>query len=105
MVRRDTSSNQNQGVKFEPDYFAEAELEEMGNLIEIFAQRWVGTSEISEASHQEIRAWRKMYSRTPNANIDPMDEFGRDITAVPEDELSVEELKYLTRRRVLDLAV
>jgi len=90
--------------RFEPDYFAEAELEEMGNLIEMFAQRWINSNEISEASHQAIRAWKKTYSRSPNANMDPIEEFDRDITAVPEDELATEELKYLTRRKALELA-
>jgi len=60
--------------KFAPDYFAETELKEMENLIEIFAQQWVGATEMSEASHQAIQAWRKTYSRQPNADIDPIEE-------------------------------
>ncbi|MCL2374840.1 MAG: Panacea domain-containing protein [Treponema sp.] len=91
--------------KFEPDFFAEAELEEMGSLIEIFAQRWVKAAEISEASHQDIKAWKSTYSRSPNAVIDPAEEFGRDISAVSEDMLSTEELKYLMRRKIAGLAV
>ncbi|MDR2510492.1 MAG: SocA family protein [Spirochaetaceae bacterium] len=45
--------------KFTPDYFAEAEIEEMNNLIEIFTQQWVGAAEMSDASHQAIKAWKK----------------------------------------------
>jgi hypothetical protein len=91
--------------KFDPDYFSEAELQEMDGLIDIFAQQWVGVPEMSEASHQAIMAWKKTYSRQPNAVIDPIEEFDRDITAVPEDALQTGELKYLTRRKMMELAV
>ena len=91
--------------KFDPDYFAEAELEEMDKLIEMFAQQWVGMPEISEASHQDIKAWKKTYSRQRNADIDPIDEFDRDILAVPEEALHTEELKYLMHRKMAELAV
>jgi hypothetical protein len=91
--------------KFDSDYFAEAELEEMNNLIEIFAQKWVGAAEMSEASHQDIKAWKKTYSRQPDANIDPIDEFDRDITAVPEETLQNAEYKYLVHRKMLELAI
>jgi len=91
--------------KFDPDYFAVAELEEMNNLIEMFAQRWVGSTEMSEASHQAIKAWRNTYSRQPNADIDPIEEFDRDITAVPEDALQNAEYKYLVHRKMMELAV
>jgi len=90
---------------FDPDYFAEAELKEMNELIDMFAQQWVGTTEMSEASHQAIKAWKNTYSRQPNADIDPIEEFDRDITAVPEDTLQNGELKYLMRRKMMELAV
>ena len=91
--------------KFESDYFAVAELEEMNNLIEMFAQLWVTSSEMSEASHQAIRAWKKTYTRQPNADIDPIEEFDRDITTIPEEALHTEELKYLMRRKIAEQAV
>ena len=91
--------------KFEPDYFAEAELEEMNRLIEIFAQQWVTAAEMSEASHQAIKAWKKTYSRQPNSDIDPIEEFDRDITMIPEEALNTEELKYLMRRKIAEHAV
>jgi hypothetical protein len=91
--------------KFDPDYFAEAEIEEMNKLIEIFAQRWVGATEMSEASHRDIKSWKKTYSRQPYAEIDPIEEFDRDIMAVPEESLHTEELKYLMHRKMAGLAV
>lgn len=91
--------------KFNPDYFAEAELEEMNNLIDIFAQRWVVVSEMSDASHQAIKSWLKTYSRSPDAVIDPIEEFDRNITEIPEENLQTAELKYLMRRRISEIAV
>jgi hypothetical protein len=91
--------------KFQPDYFAEAELEEMNSLIEIFARQWVGASEMSDASHQAIRAWKTTFSRTPNAVIDPIEEFDRDIMTTPEETLHTEELKYLMHRKMTEIAV
>ena len=91
--------------KFDPDYFADAELEEMNNLIEMFAQQWVKSTDMSDMSHQAIKAWKKTYSIQPNANIDPIEEFDRDIMAVPEDALHTEELKYIMHRKMAELAV
>jgi uncharacterized phage-associated protein len=90
--------------KFNADYFADAELEEMNNLIEIFARQWVGASEMSDASHRAIKAWEKTFSRSPNAVIDPIEEFDRDIMAVQEETLHTEELKYLMHRKMMDIA-
>ena len=81
--------------KFEPDYFAEAELEEMNNLIEIFAKQWVNANDMSEASHQDIKAWKKAFSRKPNTDINPIEEFGRDIMTIPEEDLTAAEERFL----------
>jgi hypothetical protein len=86
--------------KFNADYFADTELEEMHNLIEIFARRWVGTSVMSDASHQAIRSWRLTHSRSPNAVIDPIEEFERDILNVSADELTPQEERYLFQRSI-----
>ncbi|GHU10715.1 hypothetical protein FACS1894151_10270 [Spirochaetia bacterium] len=89
--------------KFNPDYFAEAELEEMNNLIEMFAQIWIGASEMSDASHQAIRAWKITYSHRPNDIIDPAEEFNRDISVIPESELSSAEEKFLIHQKTMEL--
>jgi hypothetical protein len=90
--------------KFDPDYFAEAELDEMKALIEMFAQGWVGAAVMSDATHQAIPAWKKTYAKTPNAIIDPIEEFNRDITTVPEDSLSTAEERFLIHRKIAELA-
>jgi uncharacterized phage-associated protein len=89
--------------KFNPDYFAEAELDEMKALIEMFAQGWVGADVMSDATHASIKAWKKTYTKSPNAIIDPIEEFNRDITTVPEDSLSTAEERFLIHRKIAEL--
>lgn len=90
---------------FNADYFADAEIEEMKNLVEIFAEKWVRATDMSDASHQDIKAWKTTYKRSPNANIDPIDEFDRDIESIPEEELKTGELKYLMHRKMAELTL
>jgi hypothetical protein len=86
--------------KFNPDYFSKNELEELDNLIEMFAQKWVKASTMSDASHRDIKAWRKTYKNAPNAVIDPIDEFDRDIENVKEEDLTSAEEIFLMRRKL-----
>jgi uncharacterized phage-associated protein len=88
--------------QFKADYFSENELTEMQNLIEFFAQRWVDAKVMSDASHQEIRAWRTTYKQQPNAVIDPINNFTRDITVVPVDELQWQEERFLRHRKIME---
>ncbi len=88
--------------KFEDDYFSENELEELHNLIEIFAQKWVDSKVMSDSSHQELRSWRITYKNNPNAFIDPKDEFDKDIFSIPIDDLSAIEERYLIQRLLRD---
>jgi uncharacterized phage-associated protein len=91
------------GAEFNADYFSEVELEEMNNLIEIFSQRWVVSSVMSDASHREIKAWQKTYRKSPNAFIDPKDEFEKDIDSIPQEELNRMEKRYLAHRKIMEL--
>jgi len=59
---------------------------------------------MSDASHQAIKAWKKTYQQNPNAIIDPIEEFDRDIKSVPENELSSQEEKYLIQRGLSELS-
>jgi hypothetical protein len=91
---------------FKPDYFAELELEEMEQLIEIFAQRWVTSSVMSDASHREIKSWIKARAAA-GSNAPPMNpifEFGRDIESLPAEELRPEEERILIHRKVSEYA-
>ncbi|GHT51463.1 hypothetical protein FACS1894102_7390 [Spirochaetia bacterium] len=88
--------------KFNADYFSENELEEMKNLTEIFAQQWVTASVMSDASHRDIRAWAKTYKTSPNAMINPIDNFIRDIEMVASNELKPEEERFLMHQKLAD---
>jgi hypothetical protein len=89
--------------KFKSDYFAEAELEEMRNLIEIFDQQWVGANVMSDASHEAILAWKKTYTKQPNAVIDPIDDFKRDIATAQPETLNAMEERFLIHRKMMEL--
>jgi uncharacterized phage-associated protein len=90
---------------FNPDYFAETELEEMKDLIEFFAQRWVTASIMSDSSHREIKAWRITRKEHPDATIDPINEFDRDILSIPADDLTPEEERYLFKRSIREYSL
>jgi hypothetical protein len=90
--------------KFNPDYFAETELEEMRNLIEIFARQWVGAAVMSNASHNDIRAWRVTRKEHPDQIINPIDEFERNILEIPEEELTPQEERYLSQKAVREFS-
>jgi hypothetical protein len=90
--------------KFDSDYFSEDELSEMKSLIEIFAVQWVGAGVMSDASHQAIRAWNKTYKAKPNALIDPITNFTRDITKLSLGEMTLSEERYLTYRTMEEFA-
>jgi hypothetical protein len=91
--------------KFNPDYFAETELGELRNLIEIFAQQWVRAAVMSNASHDDIRAWRVTRNKHPNKIINPLDEFDRNILEIPEDELTPQEERYLTQKSIKEFSI
>ena len=84
--------------KFEDDYFSENELEDLRNLIEIFAQQWVDSKIMSDSSHQALKSWRITYKKHPNAFIDPKDEFDKDILSLPVENLTAVEERYLLQR-------
>ena len=77
------------------DYFSKYEIDLMRRLIEIYADTFVKTGDISEASHQEIKAWKKAWNRQPNSLIDYDWSFDNDINSKPEDRLSFAEENYL----------
>jgi len=78
------------------DYFSSAEIEEMSRLIKIYADQFVRASDISDASHEEIRAWRRIfYDKKPNAPIDYALEFEGDLNEKPSEKLSPAEESYL----------
>lgn len=67
----------------------------MKRLIEIYADRFVKASDMSEASHQTIKAWKKAWAKQPNSIIDYDYVFDDNIYTKPEESLTVAEECYL----------
>jgi len=80
--------------KADLDFFSELEIEELQRLIEIYANCFVDVSIMSDASHQEIRAWAIAYKKRKNSPIDYKDTF-EDIDNKDSGRLSCAEEKYL----------
>lgn len=77
------------------DYFSEYEIELMNRLLDFYAQQWVTARIMSDATHQDINAWK----RTPtNKLIDEALEFEGDLSNKPKDELTFPEAVYLTQK-------
>lgn len=88
--------------KKQPDleYFSKYEIKLMQRLIEIFADRYVSTNLISDASHEEIVAWKKTWAKKHNAMIDPALTFEDNLPTKHDTELSFQEECFLTHKAV-----
>ncbi|OPZ75805.1 MAG: hypothetical protein BWY82_00084 [Verrucomicrobia bacterium ADurb.Bin474] len=81
----------------EPDltYFSKQEITEMNRLLEIYAHRGVSSQDMSDASHEVIRAWKKAWKTKPNSIIDWGLTFSSDPQGKKAEDLSPEEENYL----------
>jgi len=61
------------------DYFSSCEIDLMNRLIEIYATKWMTTDVMSDASHEDIAAWKRTYYSKPNQIIDYSLEFEGDV--------------------------
>jgi uncharacterized phage-associated protein len=77
------------------DYFSEYELEKMERLVEIFAQTTLTSAHISEASHDEIKAWKRARKLNPNKEIDYLLQFDSDLLEKKEKDLSPAEENFI----------
>ncbi|MRR17782.1 MAG: DUF4065 domain-containing protein [Deltaproteobacteria bacterium] len=80
------------------DYFSQKEIKQMQRLIEIFAQKYVKAGLISDASHQDIIAWKKTWNKCRNGMIDYSAEFDDNLFKKKEEELSYPEESFLIYR-------
>ena len=79
------------------DFFSDIEIEILQRLVDIYSQIWVSAATMSDATHEEIRAWKRTIR---NKMIDPALEFEGDIFKKKEDELTFQEQVYLTHKAV-----
>lgn len=87
----------------ELDYFSPYELALMGKLIEIYATSYIPTRLMSDASHEEIAAWKRTWKTKPNGIIDYALEFRADPICVSESEASYREDHFLVSRTLAAL--
>lgn len=80
------------------DFFSPYEIDLMHRLIEIYATTWITTDVMSDASHEDIAAWKRTYFKKPNTIIDFILEFDGDLLSKRENELTYPEEVYLTYR-------
>lgn len=83
--------------KRKPDlrFFSKYEISLMEKLIEIFADRYVYTGLISDASHEEIIAWKRTWEKRPNEIIDYALTFDTELMVKPFNKLSRPEENFL----------
>ena len=81
--------------KADLNYFSDYELKLMNDSIFILASNSVKTKHASEASHEEIQAWRKAFQKSPNSIMNYADEFTGDLSKKREDELTLAEERFL----------
>jgi hypothetical protein len=80
------------------DYFNKREIELMDRLVEIFGQGYVTSKIMSDASHEEILAWRRTWAREKNAIIDYSLEFPDDVFNKCEHQLNFPEEVFLVHK-------
>ena len=82
------------------EFFSPYEIKKMQQLIEIYADTFVKTSDISEASHQDIKAWRKAYKKNENSIIEYELQFDEDIERKDPKELTPAEENFLIYKSI-----
>ena len=87
----------------EMEFFSEAEAEKMSNMMEIYGDPVMTTALFSEASHQEIMAWRRTFKERPNQPIDYKLMFPGDIEQKNLDDLDPIEEAFLVHRAILKM--
>ncbi|MGV8081093.1 MAG: Panacea domain-containing protein [Syntrophales bacterium] len=98
--------DENNNIKVRPravpdlSFFSRRELAEMDRLVEIYGKGYISSGLVSDASHEEILAWRRTWAESPGRIIDFALEFPDDVTEKPEDRLSFPEEVYLTQRGI-----
>jgi len=80
------------------DYFSLKEIKHMQRLIEIYAKNYIPARLISDASHQDIIAWKKTWNKCHNSMIDYSAEFDDNLFKKKAEELTYPEESYLIYR-------
>jgi hypothetical protein len=82
------------------DYFNKREIDLMNQIIEIYAQGYVTSRIMSDASHQDILAWRRTWESNKNSIIDFALEFPDNILNRAEEKLTFPEEVFLVQKGI-----
>lgn len=84
-----------QNSKINYDLFTRYENDLLSRLIEIFADKYIDSQLISDASHRDIKAWRKAWSLHPNGPMKSRDEFSDNLYEKPPEKLTLQEEHFI----------
>ena len=92
--------------KGRPDlgFFSPFEVKQMRELIEVYADTFVRASDISEASHEDIKAWRRAFKRKENSVIEYGLQFEGDVDQKDPKDLTPAEENFLIFRSIREAA-
>jgi uncharacterized phage-associated protein len=85
------------------DEFSGNELRQMRILIETYAEPWITTAHISDASHERLLAWQRAFAEQPNSVIDLKLHFPGDIEAKKQEDLTPEEDSFIVYKALSGL--
>lgn len=80
------------------DYFNKREIDLMNKLVEIYAEGYVTSGIMSDASHQMILAWQRTWASAPDSIIDFSLEFPGNVFNRPEQKLTFPEEVFLVQK-------
>jgi hypothetical protein len=84
------------------NYFSAREIKLMNVLIEIYADQFIDSKLMSDASHEEVVAWKRTWKKKKNDFIDLSLEFPGNIFEKSEKDLTFPEEVYLTQKGLED---
>lgn len=76
------------------DYISEGEKKVLDKIINRFISEKISAKRASDISHQEIKAWKKAFDRSPDSQMLYAEEFDRNIFSTDENELTPQEYTF-----------
>lgn len=76
------------------DYFSDYEIEKMYHIAEIYYDKSVSTSDISDATHERIKAWKRRFNIKENDIISYDEDIFTEIANKKEEDFTPAEERY-----------
>ncbi len=85
------------------NFFSEYEIQLMDKYLDIFAESWIKSSHMSDASHEEIFAWKRTYKKEPNAEIEYKNHFPGNLQEKDVAKLNLSQEHFLLFSKFTDV--